>query len=89
MPLTAITPDMTAQIKQTIAAGGQVLEEIDELKESMDEYVKSLSEELDLKPTVIKKAIKLAHKQKKENAIQDAQEEMSDVEVLLHAAGII
>lgn len=89
MPLTTLTPDMTAQIKQTIAAGEQVLAEIDELKESMAEYVKNLAEELDLKPSVINKAIKLAYKQKKENAIQDAQQEMSDVEVLLHAAGKI
>lgn len=89
MPLTTITPEMTAQIKQTIAAGEQVLDEIDELKESMSEYVKNLSEELDIKPAVVNKAIKLSHKQKKENAIQDAQQEMSDVEILLHAAGKI
>ncbi len=89
MPLTIITPEITAQIKQTIAAGEQVLEEIDELKESMSEYVKNLSEELDIKPAVVNKAIKLAHKQKKENAVQDAQEEVNDVEILLHAAGVI
>lgn len=89
MPLTTITPEMTAQIKQVVTAGGHDLNEIDDIKENMAEYVKGLAEELDIKPSVINKAIKLAHKQKKENAIQNAQEEMNEVEILLHAAGII
>ena len=89
MSLDTLSVDETAKIKQTIAAGEQVLEEISELKESMGEYVKGLAEELDIKPTVINKAIKLAFKQRQENAIQNAQEEMSEVELLLHAAGKI
>lgn len=89
MGLDSLTPEETAQIKQTVMAGEQVLDEIDELKESMKEYVTNLAEELDIKPSVISKAIRLAHKQKKENAIQDAQQEMSEVEVILHAAGKI
>ncbi len=89
MSLDSLTPDETSKIKTTIASGEQVLQEIDDLKESMAEYVKGLSEELDIKPKVINKAIKLAHKQKKENAIEAAQTEMSEVEILLHAAGKI
>ena len=89
MSLDSLTPDETTKIKQTITAGEQVMEEIDELKDSMAEYVKGLAEELGIKPKVINKAIKLSHKQKKENAIQDAQEEMTEVEILLHAAGKI
>lgn len=89
MSLETLSTDETTKIKQTIAAGEQVLEEISELKESMAEYVKGLSEELDVKPAVINKAIRLSFKQRQENAIQDAQEEMSEVEILLHAAGKI
>lgn len=89
MSLTTLTAEETTQIKQTVAAGEQVLSEIDELKESMKEYVKNLAEELDVKPAVINKAIRLAYKQRKENAIQVAQEELSEVEILLHAAGKI
>ncbi len=89
MSLDSLTPDETTKIKTTIASGEQVLQEIDDLKESMAEYVHGLSEELGVKPKVINKAIRLAHKQNKENAIQEAQEEMSEVEILLHAAGKI
>lgn len=89
MSLDTLSTDETTKIKQTIAAGEQVLEEISELKESMAEYVKGLAEELDIKPAVINKAIRLAFKQRQENAIQNAQEEMTEVEILLHAAGKI
>lgn len=89
MTLDSLSTDETTKIKQTITAGEQVLEEITELKESMGEYVKSLAEELDIKPASINKAIRLAYKQRQEDAIQKAQNEMSDVEILLHAAGKI
>lgn len=89
MTLDSLSTDETTKIKQTITAGEQVLEEIAELKESMGEYVKSLAEELDIKPASINKAIRLAYKQRQEDAIQKAQNEMSDVEILLHAAGKI
>lgn len=89
MSIGQLTDEETTKIKQTIAAGEQVLTEIDELKESMTDYVKDLSEELDIKPAIINKAIKLAHKQRKENAIENAQEEMNIVEQLLAAAGKI
>lgn len=89
MSIGQLTDEETTKIKQTIAAGEQVLVEIDELKESMTDYVKDLSEELDIKPAIINKAIKLAYKQRKENAIESAQEEMNIVEQLLAAAGKI
>lgn len=89
MTLTSLTTDETAKIKTTIAAGEQVLQEIEDLKESLSEYVVGLSKEIDVKPKVINKAIRLAHKQNQENAIQEAQDEMSEVELLLHAAGKI
>jgi predicted regulator of amino acid metabolism with ACT domain len=89
MGLTTITADDTVKIKTTVEAGIQVLREVDTLKEDMKTYVTSLAEELDIKPATISKAIKLAFKNEKDNAIQQAQEEMTDVEVILHAAGKI
>ena len=89
MSLTTLTPDDTIKIKQTIDAGVQVLREVDTLKEDMKSYVTSLAEELDVKSSTITKAIKLAHKDDKDDAIKQAQEEMTDVEIILHAAGKI
>ena len=89
MPLDSLTTDDATKIKQTIEAGIQVLREVDTLKEDMKAYVVGLSEELDIKPSTVSKAIRLAHKNEKEDAIKQAQEEMTDVELLLHAAGKI
>lgn len=89
MSLDSLTADESKRIKETIDAGEQVLSEIATLREDMGEYVGNLAEELNIKPAVINKAIKLAYKQRKDNAIQQAQEEMTDVEVLLAAAGKI
>jgi len=89
MALDSLTPDNTTAIKQTIEAGVQVLREVDTLKEDMKVYVTNLSEELDIKPATVSKAIRLAHKNEKDDAIKQAQEEMTDVELILHAAGKI
>lgn len=87
MALDSLTPDETAEIKRVVDAGEVVLEEIDTLKEGLKDTVENLAKELDVKPVIINKAIKLAYKSRTENAIEDAQQEMSDVEVVLHAAG--
>ena len=90
MSLDTLTADDQTKVKQTIEAGVQVLREVDTLKEDMKTYVTGLAEELDIKPTTISKAIRLAHKNEKDgSAVKAAQEEMSDIEVLLHAAGKI
>ena len=90
MGLETLTDDDKTKIKQTVEAGVQVLREIETLREDMKTYVTSLSEELDVKPTTISKAIKLAHKNEKDGAaVKEAQDEMTEVEVILDAAGKI
>jgi len=89
MSLDALTPDESKRIKEVIESGEQVLAEIDSLKEDMKEYVSSLSEELNVKPAVVNKAIRIAYKSRQENAFDQAQQEMSDVEILLAAANKI
>ena len=87
--VTSLTSDQKVKIKDIIDAGEKVLEEVETLKEGLGDAVKNVGEELDIKPTLIKKAIRLAYKNRTKNAIQDATQEMNDVEVILHAAGKI
>lgn len=87
MALTQLTQAETTKIKTILDAGETVLEEIDTLKEGLSDTVKALAEELDVKPSTINKAIRLAYKSRNDRAIENAQEEMSDVEIILHAAG--
>lgn len=87
MSLNALTANETKKITSILDAGETVLEEVDTLREGLKDAVKNLAEELDVKPAVLNKAIRLSYKARTENAIENAQEEMSDVEVILHAAG--
>ena len=47
---------------QIISQGSQVLSEVDDLRTGLRDTVKSLAEELELKPALINKAISIAHK---------------------------
>jgi hypothetical protein len=51
-----------AKLERLISEGSTVLREIEDLSEGLKETVKAVAEELQVKPAVINKAIKIAHK---------------------------
>ena len=53
-----------AKLTQIINEGMQVTMEIETLTGGLNDTVKAVAEELDIKPNILKKAIKLAHKSK-------------------------
>ena len=55
-------PEEKAKLERLITEGGNVLREVEDLKEGLKETVKAVAEELQIKPSVINKAIKIAHK---------------------------
>lgn len=87
MSLDSLTDDQKEKISDMLEAGEKVLEEVDTLKDGLKDAVKNLAEELDVKPSVINKAIRLSYKNRNSNAIEEAQSEMTDVEVILNAGG--
>ena len=50
------------KLTQIINEGMQVLHEIETLNGGLNDTVKAIAEEHDIKPNILKKAIKLAHK---------------------------
>ena len=56
--------DQKIKLTQLINEGMAVLHEIDTLSEGLSDTVKAIAEELEVKPSVLKKAIKVAHKAK-------------------------
>ena len=50
------------KLTQLINEGMQVMQEVEDLNTGLNETIKAIAEELDIKPNVLKKAIKLAHK---------------------------
>jgi uncharacterized membrane protein YgcG len=56
------TADQTTKLTQIINEGMQVMMEIETLTGGLNDTVKAIAEEMDIKPNILKKAIKLAHK---------------------------
>ena len=54
--------DQKLKLTQIINEGMQVMHEIDTLQGGLNDTVKAVAEELEVKPAILKKAIKLAHK---------------------------
>ena len=50
------------KLTQIITEGMQVLHEIETLNGGLTDTIKAVAEELEIKPAILKKAIKLAHK---------------------------
>jgi transposase-like protein len=77
--------DEKQKLIQIISQGSQVLSEVDDLKSGLKDTVKSIAEELELKPALINKAISIAHK----GNYQNISDDMDTLDSILTAAGKI
>jgi hypothetical protein len=55
-------PEEKAKLERLINEGSTVLREVDDLQVGLKETIKAVAEELQIKPSIITKAIKIAHK---------------------------
>jgi|TARA_R110000868_G_scaffold259251_1_gene516972 transposase-like protein len=67
-----------AKLTQLINEGIQVLTEVEDLSAGLNDTVKAIAEELQVKPAILKKAIKIAQKSKFGETNQD-HETLSDI----------
>jgi glutamyl/glutaminyl-tRNA synthetase len=68
--------------------GVQVLSDIENMKEGLKDTVEAISEELDIKKTVLNKAIKVAFKNSQsKDKLSESRVELDDIEQILMAAG--
>ena len=72
-----------ARLKKLIDEGCQVTYEIETLKEGLRDTVKAIAEEMDLKPGVLNKAIRIAHKA----SFQDEYDKFDELETILETVG--
>ena len=56
--------DAKIKLTQLINEGMQVLNEVETLNEGLNDTIKAIAEELEIKPAILKKAIKIAQKSK-------------------------
>jgi hypothetical protein len=72
-------PEEKAKLERLINEGSTVLREVEDLKEGLKETVKAVAEELQIKPSIINKAISIAHK----DNWRDHEEEWNEIEMIL------
>lgn len=65
------TAEQKAKLTQLINEGMQVMHEVETLNGGLADTVKAIAEEMEIKPAVLKKAIKIAHKAEFGKAQQD------------------
>ena len=72
-----------AKLERLVNEGGTVLQEIEDLNMGLKETVKAVAEELDIKPSMINKAIKIAQK----GDWDRVADEFDDLETLVVTVG--
>jgi|TARA_Y100000782_G_C10020585_1_gene196816 GTP cyclohydrolase I len=72
-----------AKLKQVVNEGVQVSQEMDDLREGLRDTVKAVAEELDVKTSVLNKAIRVAHKAE----LQKTKDDMEELEDILIQVG--
>jgi DNA-binding MarR family transcriptional regulator len=65
--------DQKAKLTQLVNEGMQVMREVETLNEGLRDTVKAVAEELQIKPSILNKAIKIAHKAEFTKEQQDHQ----------------
>ena len=72
-----------AKLERLVNEGATVMQEIQDLQEGLKETLKAVSEELNVKPALINKAIKIAHK----GDWSKVADEFDDLETLVVTVG--
>jgi len=72
-------PEEKAKLERLISEGQNILREIEDLQEGLKDTVKAVAEELQVKPSIINKAIKIAHKDNWKNH----EDEWNEIEMIL------
>jgi len=76
------TPEQV-KIKQIISEGVTVMQEIADLTEGLNDTIKAVAEELEVKPGIIKKAIRIAMKDQWDQVFR----EFDDLETIVDISG--
>ena len=72
-------PEEKAKLERLIPEGSNVLRELEDLQEGLKETVKAVAEELQIKPSIINKAIRIAHK----DNWKSHEDEWNEIEMIL------
>ena len=66
--------EQKAKLTQLINEGMQVMQEVEDLNAGLNDTIKAIAEEIEIKPAILKKAIRIAHKAELGKANADHEE---------------
>jgi transposase-like protein len=75
--------DQKAKLTQIINEGMNVLQEVEDLTAGLNDTIKAIAEEMEIKPAILKKAIKIAHKSK----LTDENADHEELNTILETVG--
>jgi hypothetical protein len=75
--------EQKAKLTQIINEGVSVLQEIEDLNAGLSDTVKAIAEEMEIKPAILKKAIKIAQKSK----LMDTNADHEELNTILETVG--
>mgnify|MGYP003351790144 CR=1 FL=1 len=83
MSSRTFSAEQKTKLTQLINEGMTVLHELDTLQGGLNDTIKAVAEELEVKPSVLKKAIKVAHKA----ALGQTNKEHEELVTILETVG--
>ena len=83
MDTRTFSADQKLKLTQLIDEGMQVMQEVETLNGGLSDTIKAVAEELEVKPSVLKKAIRVAHKAE----FGKTQQEQELLETILTTVG--
>ena len=72
-----------AKLTQLVNEGMQVMQEVEDLSAGLNDTIKAIAEELEVKQAILKKAIKIAHKAK----LGETNRDHEDLNTILESVG--
>lgn len=83
MTAKTFSGDQRIKLTQIVNEGMSTLHEIDTLQGGLNDTIKAVAEELEIKPSVLKKAIRLAHK----SGLTQTNKDHEDLNTILETVG--
>ncbi len=82
--MAKLSPEGVARLKRLVQDGVQIMQECEDLKAGLADTIKSVADELEVKPAIINRLIRDVQK----NKMNDRREDHEVLEELYKAAGL-
>lgn len=88
MSITSLSSADKVRLKNLIDEGVQTMTDVAALKEGLKETIEGIADELEIKKSVLNKALQVAYKNSQnKDKLTETREELDEVEQVLMAAG--